>query len=81
MRRSMVRRWEVIVGPGTRRFRMSWVESGGPPVGPSARKGFGSTLLQRMIVQTWRDCAVSHEFPSEGVRWTLEVAADTIEAG
>jgi two-component sensor histidine kinase len=55
-------------------------EAGGPPVKLSDRKGFGTMVLQRMILKPWSDCTVSHEYLSEGVRWTIEVSAESIEA-
>jgi two-component sensor histidine kinase len=32
---------------GNGRIRIEWRESGGPPVGPPQRRGFGSTLIER----------------------------------
>ncbi len=32
-----------------KRLRIEWRESGGPPVGPPARKGFGSRLLESVL--------------------------------
>jgi two-component sensor histidine kinase len=38
--------WEVDGG----NLRLSWVETGGPAVQAPARKGFGSRLLERLLV-------------------------------
>jgi len=32
-------------------LRLTWEESGGPPVAPPSRKGFGSKLLERLLVR------------------------------
>lgn len=32
-------------------LRISWTETGGPPVQPPTRKGFGSRIIQQMIMQ------------------------------
>jgi two-component sensor histidine kinase len=40
-------RWESRDGI----LRLDWEESGGPPVAPPARKGFGSRLLERILVR------------------------------
>lgn len=53
------------------RFHIEWVESGGPPVSPPTRKGFGS----RIIVDVPRvklDAIVETEYPAEGFRWRLD---------
>ena len=37
--------WASLVGGG---FELTWMESGGPPVSPPTRRGFGSTLLEQV---------------------------------
>ena len=44
-------RWAVSKGPAPPRLRIDWQESGGPPVRPPARKGFGSRLFERAVRQ------------------------------
>lgn len=39
-------RWSVAREDGERRLRISWNETGGPPVTPPTRKGFGARLIQ-----------------------------------
>ena len=34
---------------GTRRLELEWRESGGPPVTPRRRRGFGSRLIERSL--------------------------------
>ena len=51
-------------------MRLTWDETGGPAVGPPARKGFGATLLNTMIkdqldgsvTSHWRRQGASFEF-------------------
>ena len=41
-------RWHVERGEGdSERLKLSWVESGGPPVVPPIQRGFGSRVLER----------------------------------
>lgn len=42
-------RWHVRDRPGTRRLELEWRESGGPPVTPPLRRGFGSRLIERSL--------------------------------
>jgi two-component sensor histidine kinase len=50
--------------------RISWVESGGPPVGPPTRDGFGSRLIRRATEALQPS---SFTFAPEGVRCELTV--------
>jgi two-component sensor histidine kinase len=45
---------------------LNWRERGGPPVQPPERKGFGSTLIERLIVRQF-DGAADFEFAREGL--------------
>ena len=40
-------RWEVDTSRGEQRLHVVWCETGGPPVTPPSRKGFGSRLIER----------------------------------
>ena len=42
-------RWQVRERPGTRSLELEWRESGGPPVTPPLRRGFGSRLIERSL--------------------------------
>jgi PAS domain S-box-containing protein len=42
-------RWSVTLEATRRTLKFSWVESGGPPVAPPARQGFGSRLLEFVL--------------------------------
>ena len=51
-------------------FELSWMESGGPPVAPPTRSGFGRAVIERNLAQSL-DATVSLEFNSDGLRCTL----------
>lgn len=58
-------------------FRIGWTESGGPPVQPPARPGFGS----RIVVDVPRvklDAKVGADYAPQGFRWRLECAVAAI---
>jgi PAS domain S-box-containing protein len=42
-------RWTVTIEATRRTLEFNWVESGGPPVAPPARQGFGSRLLDFVL--------------------------------
>ena len=43
--------WQVEPTPQGDRMRLRWQESGGPPVKPPDRKGFGSRLIEHGLAQ------------------------------
>jgi PAS domain S-box-containing protein len=43
--------WQVEPAPQGGRMRLRWQESGGPPVTPPGRKGFGSRLIEGGLAQ------------------------------
>jgi two-component sensor histidine kinase len=43
--------WQVESTPQGDRMRLRWQESGGPPVPPPGRKGFGSRLIEGGLAQ------------------------------
>ena len=47
-------------------MRLRWQESGGPPVTPSGRKGFGSRLIEGGLAQEL-DCEVGLDYEPAGV--------------
>ena len=63
-----------------RRFRMSWVESGGAPVEPPDTKGFGHLVIERMAAEALQG-QVTLEFARDGVRWAIETDAETVVRG
>ena len=60
-------------------FRLSWIERGGPPAAEPASRGFGSSLLERLIPSAF-DGKVAYAFDATGVSWRLTCPADRIVA-
>lgn len=52
------------------RFVFRWSESGGPPVAPPRRKGFGSLMIERALAD--RDAQVIIDYRPEGVVCTID---------
>jgi PAS domain S-box-containing protein len=70
-------RWDASGGV----FTMSWTESGGPPVSPPQRRGFGTTVMGAMAGRSVGG-EVDLDYASAGVRWRLTCpAANALEAG
>jgi PAS domain S-box-containing protein len=59
----------VSAGPG--RLRLSWRESGGPPVAPPQRRGFGSRLIERSTGELDGDARL--DFTAAGFCYSLDV--------
>jgi PAS domain S-box-containing protein len=71
----IVIRWDVSASAGEgKRFQMSWRETGGPPVRPPERKGFGHIVIAEMAAASLRG-AVKLDFDAAGVSWTLDAPA------
>lgn len=51
-------------------LRVVWKESGGPPVEPPTRKGFGRVVAEQ-VVATTLNAAISTEFARDGLIWSL----------
>ena len=63
-------RWSVEPGGPQGVLHFAWRESGGPPVAPPRRQGFGSRLLQRVLTAQVR-AEVSMNYPPEGFTLTM----------
>jgi PAS domain S-box-containing protein len=59
------------------RLLVRWEEHGGSPIGAAERKGFGRTVLERVVPSSLAGAAVL-SFVSDGVRWELDVPLDRI---
>jgi two-component sensor histidine kinase/PAS domain-containing protein len=59
--------WEVDGG----NLRLSWVETGGPAVQAPARKGFGSRLLERLLVSDLGG-KITLDYALEGLRFAID---------
>jgi PAS domain S-box-containing protein len=57
---------------GQARLGIAWTESGGPPVAPPKRRGFGSVLIERALAH---DCeaTVRLEYPPGGLTCRIEI--------
>jgi PAS domain S-box-containing protein len=64
-------RWDPMPGDEAQRLKFVWQESGGPPVKPPERKGFGSVLIQRALQRELG--GVEYKFDPGGVICTLEL--------
>ena len=62
--------WGVVGGHEADQFQFSWTETGGPPVSPPARRGFGSRLIERATAAEF-DGEVRLDYAPDGVRWRL----------
>jgi len=71
--------WSVDTVDGVDHLRMEWVESGGPPVVPPARQGFGTRLINRTMGAG--DGGVSLDFAPAGVRWRVDVPLAGVSSG
>jgi two-component sensor histidine kinase len=70
--------WSVNERSNAPQFSFSWQESGGPPVVPPERKGFGTTLLKSAIGGA--EAAPNIEYAPKGVHYTLEAPLSAIAA-
>jgi PAS domain S-box-containing protein len=66
-------RLQVQWGSEGAAVRIDWIESGGPPVSPPARHGFGSTLIQS-IAGRRRDESVHYDWRPEGLHCAIVLA-------
>lgn len=76
-------KWEIqnSAEPAKETFRMSWIESGGPPVRKPNRKGFGTEVIEKMI-QMSLTADVDIDFDRKGLSWMIACPIDQIlEAG
>jgi PAS domain S-box-containing protein len=67
--------WSVVPGGAHPRLSLTWTESGGPPVSPPTRRGFGSRLIERGLAAELSGEA-NIEFRPEGVVCRIEAALD-----
>ena len=58
-------------GNGKETFTLSWTEHGGPPVAPPSRRGFGSTVISFMAMESLR-AKVDLDFAVTGLCWRLQ---------
>jgi PAS domain S-box-containing protein len=67
--------WSVNDGE----FKFEWQESGGPPVRPPTKRGFGSRLIERALAGYFNGNAVM-DYRSQGVVFRLQGPIDALTA-
>ncbi|HVZ10591.1 chemotaxis protein CheB [Rhodopila sp.] len=66
---SVLLSWRVDERDGERLLRVAWQETGGPPVTPPTRHGFGGSLIERSLP----GAIVKRNFVREGLVCTIEL--------
>ncbi len=64
--------WEPDETAASRRLKLSWRESGGPPVEPPSRKGFGTRMIEYAL--RGEQGAARFDFTHDGLICSLEIA-------
>jgi two-component sensor histidine kinase len=64
-------RWSVSKVEGVRKLHLQWTEIGGPPVAEPQHKGFGSTLLQRVLPMQC-NAEVEVRYDRAGLRFRMD---------
>jgi PAS domain S-box-containing protein len=70
-------RWNVEDQHEGQRFKMSWCETGSPPIKAPKRHGFGHSVLVNMAEYALAG-RVSLTYPSEGLQWHLDAPAEIV---
>ena len=76
----MTVRWWTEASDDMLRFRLSWVERGGPVVKAPERKGFGTRLIHSALASEF-EAKTELRFPEGGVRFTVDADARRVLAG
>ena len=63
-------RWSAGRPEQRDKFRMEWIERGGPPVTEPTRKGYGHRVTTELVARGL-DATASEEFGNDGFRWSL----------
>ncbi|MFC4314654.1 sensor histidine kinase [Steroidobacter flavus] len=63
-------RWALEPLDGDKCLRLHWTESGGPPVSPPERRGFGSRLIEQVLAEDFGG-KVNLCYAPEGLRFEL----------
>jgi PAS domain S-box-containing protein len=72
--------WWIADGVGDERvFSLVWKELGGPPVTKPTRKGFGHTVMNRLVKSALSGMA-SLDFEPDGVKWSVTIPVSRILA-
>jgi PAS domain S-box-containing protein len=71
--------WEVVWGAEENKLKLRWQETGGPPVAPPTRKGFGSWVIERGLAHELGG-DISLDYASEGVVCTMAIPLASLRA-
>lgn len=72
--------WRFGDDPATaRHLRLSWVESGGPPVRLPTQRGFGHIVIANMVAQSVNG-DVAMNFDAAGLNWALSIPDSNLVA-
>lgn len=71
--------WTLTPGPDETAFVLSWTESGGPPVEPPTRTGFGAGMIQRAL-SGYVGGATTLTYDPTGVVFTLTTTLEALTA-
>lgn len=63
--------WDIVDGSSPEKLWLRWEETGGPPVSPPARQGFGTRMIERALASEL-DGTAEIEYRPRGVVFTLE---------
>ena len=69
--------WNLSSNQDEPEFTMFWHERNGPPVAPAKRRGFGHTVVVRMV-EHGLDAAVSLEHDPKGLVWRMSSPAQSV---
>ncbi|MCJ2135446.1 PAS domain-containing protein [Methylobacterium sp. J-026] len=72
--------WEVTEADGGPRLRFRWEETGGPPVTPPTRSGFGTRLIARSLAHGSGGTALL-SYPPEGAVLLFEAPLEAVTVG
>ena len=73
-------RWSAGPPEHGDKFRMEWIERGGPPVTEPTRKGYGHRVTTELVARGL-DATASEEFRKDGFRWSLVMPVTFLAAG
>jgi two-component sensor histidine kinase len=70
--------WQIVKTDGAEeRFTLEWLEKGGAPAEPPARRGFGSALLTSFVGNELK-CVPKMEYCRSGFQYRLECALNSL---
>lgn len=69
--------WELASGPQEPEFRISWRESGGPPVMATEHRGLGTQIISRLLERAL-DGQVVLDFGRAGLSWSFHAPAGRV---